>query len=257
MKRAVSPGITTDDDLTGVGFAVRFTNPTGAPGTESFYVVNPLKPAVNPETFVVHAPNGGELNLQFNILNTAPNLTAELEFDSPEFMMLNGSEQLTPWTVALSFKTGNETDLGPLVEPRIGVRFTFTDGVLKFRGAGDDQLLSVPSGGFGGTKFKLRVDVNRTKTSFSSNAVGTVGDTVFVGQPDVNLDPMLPQFGTNLIDASTATAKITAVGVSVVDNGQDGDGNRQPASQVSVRLTAFRLAWDFPELELISIPLIR
>jgi hypothetical protein len=250
MKRAVSPNIMTDDYATLVGYGVRFTNPTGTPGTESFYVVNPLQPAINPFELRPNAPNH-----QFNILNTAPNLIAELEFDSPEFVMLDGSQQSTPWTVALLFKTGSETDLGPDVEPRIGVRFTFVDGAVKFKGAGPDQVLNAPLfgfGAFGATKFKLLVDINRTETSFSSNAVGFVGDTIFVGQTDVIQPPPLPQFGMNLVDASTAEAKITAVGVSVVDNGQETG-----ASKVSVRLTAFRLAWDFPELELISIPLIR
>jgi hypothetical protein len=191
-----------------------------------------------------------------SIFNRAPNLLAELEFESPFSEMADGSPNTaTPWAVALNFKTGNEQDLA--TDSKIGARFTFIGGAARFRGAGPEQVQNGTYADFAGTKFTLWVFIDRTETTFESGSFGAVGATPFAGVTDVNTDPTVLKFGMSLAAARIAGAKITAVGVSVVNNGQDKDMNAQPASQVSVRLIEFRLSWDFPKLDLTPFPLIR
>jgi hypothetical protein len=242
MKAWASPDITINGDASGGGFVVGFTNPTHAPASANIYVVTPLD------------------DFGDSILNRAPNLLAELEFDSPQFMNSDGNPtQLTPWTVALNFKTGNENDLPS--DSRIGARFTFIGGAANFRGAKPVNKVLGTYADFAGTRFTLRVSIQRTETTFESGAMAFVGDAGssgpeghFIGLTDVNTDSTILKFGLSLNAARNAGAKITAAGVSVVNNGQDGDGNPQPPSQVSVHLIAFRLAWDFPKPVLTSIP---
>jgi hypothetical protein len=230
----------------GGGFIVAFTNGSGKSGSETIYIVNPL--------------NQSDPNNIYNIFNSAPNLLAELEFDLPRAQKLDGTPTMTPWAVGLNFKTGDQTDLGPDVDVPIGPRCQFIDGGnIRFRGAGTDQFHSGTYDGFAGTRFKLTVSLQRTATTFESGASLLLDDmdVAFIGATDVNHDSHVPQYGKNLIDARTAAAKITAIGVAVANTGQDMQGNSQPPSQVTVRLLAFRLSWDYPEIDLTRIPLIR
>ncbi|MGA8405614.1 MAG: hypothetical protein WB680_00435, partial [Candidatus Acidiferrales bacterium] len=240
MKIAASPQVISQDDAEGGGVLIAFSNPTGQPASETIYVVNPL---IDPD-----ADNA------FNIFNSAPNLLAELEFESPFSVMADGSPNAaTPWAVGRNFKTGNETDgandtiLGPTCQFVNGgnVNFNFVDNPQSTPGTYDHFDNA-------GTRFLLTLSLQRTVNSVEAGASLAVGDDVLFISAITDSD-----LGINLTQARTAPAKITAIGVAVVNRGKDMNKVSQPASDVSVRLIAFRLHWDFPKIDFTKIPLIR
>jgi hypothetical protein len=238
MKVAFSPNIISLSDAQGDGVNIAFSNPTRKTASETIYVVNRL-----------NDPNADDA---FNIFNTAPNLLAELEFESPFSVMADGCPNTkTPWAVGLNFKTGDETDgtndiiMGPTCQFVDGgnVNFNFVDTPRTAPGTYEyfDNA---------GTRFKLILSLQRTANTVEAGAWLIFDDVAFISAITD------PNFGKNLIDARTAQSKITAIGVAVVNRGKDMNKVPQPPSDVSVHLIAFRLHWDFQQLDAIRLPLL-
>jgi hypothetical protein len=207
------------------------------PESRTFYVVSP-------------AVSWEDNTPESNLFNNSPSLKAEVEFDLPK-ISFQGSDDPDPpiWAVGLNFKSGDETDLGAAEQLLIGVTCQFRDvGTTRFHGTvGDpawEHYSTYDDYDAFGSVFRLSISLTRTV-----NTVKAYGSFFINGnqlRSDEIATSMVPEDAMllNLAESSASDKpQITAVGVAVVNFGQDVKGNPLLLHTVSVRLRKFSLSY--------------